>query len=85
MIEHPELKYRAITTKNSKGQHIFGMLVEHREVKTQSCIVFMHGLASNTLEAVPLIDHLLPNTALFAFDFTGSGRSGGNCCTYGLK
>ena len=85
MIDYPELKYRTLTTKNAWGQHIFGMLVDHREAKNQFCIVFMHGFASNTLEAVPLIEHLLPNTALFAFDFTGSGRSGGNCCTYGLK
>ena len=45
----------------------------------------MHGLASNTLEAVGILDHLLPNIALCVFDFAGSGRSRGSICTYGLK
>lgn len=45
----------------------------------------MHGLGSNILEGASLIDHLLPNTALFSFDFSGSGKSTGLFNTYGLK
>jgi pimeloyl-ACP methyl ester carboxylesterase len=84
-MEHPHLSHRPLKVKNSHGETLHGVLVDRRERQADYCIVFMHGLASNTLEAATIIDHLLPNTALFAFDFAGSGRSGGTCCTYGLK
>jgi hypothetical protein len=45
----------------------------------------MHGLASNILEGTCLADHLLPVTALFCFDFSGSGKSAGTVSSYGLK
>jgi hypothetical protein len=85
LIEHPHLTQRRLPVKNRKGEALHAVLFDRRDKKSDYCIVFMHGLASNTLEAVTILDHLLPNTALCAFDFAGSGRSGGSCCTYGLK
>ena len=76
---------RHLTAVNEYNESLYGVLIERRESKSEYCIVFMHGLSSNILEGSTLIDKLLLNTALFCFDFSGSGKSQGSINTYGLK
>lgn len=49
------------------------------------CVVFLHGLGSSRLEALPIVDSLPQDYCLFAFDFAGSGKSEGDNITYGLR
>lgn len=39
------------------------------------CIVYLHGLGSNRMEALSIIPHLPKNYSLFTFDLSASGKS----------
>lgn len=48
------------------------------------CIIYLHGNGSCLLSALDIQRHILPlGIALFAFDFSGSGKSEGDYCSLG--
>ncbi len=57
---------------------------EEREYDRLPCVVYLHGNSSSRAEAVTEAKILLPmNVTLFAFDFTGCGRSEGDYISLG--
>jgi pimeloyl-ACP methyl ester carboxylesterase len=48
------------------------------------CVVYLHGNCSSRLEALPLVDYILPmEMSLFCFDFAGCGLSEGEYVSLG--
>jgi hypothetical protein len=80
-----ELDWKHLKAINGFQEKIYAVLVDWREKKSEYCLIYMHGMGSNTLEGSNLIDYLFPNMALCCFDFSGSGKSQGFCSTYGIK
>jgi pimeloyl-ACP methyl ester carboxylesterase len=72
--------------KNSKKNDLFCSLFRVRDKQQNTCIVYLHGLGSNRLEVLSLL-----NTAgdipydTCSFDFSGSGKSEGYYTSYGLS
>ncbi len=57
---------------------------EERECERLPCVVYLHGNSSSRVEAVGGISYLLPmNICLFAFDFSGCGKSEGDYISLG--
>ena len=57
---------------------------EEREKKDLPCVIYLHGNSSSRCEACSLINFLLPkNICLFAFDFSGCGKSEGEYISLG--
>lgn len=57
---------------------------EEREYPRLPCVVYLHGNSSSRCEVVPNLKYLLPlNITVFAFDFTGCGRSEGEYISLG--
>ena len=56
---------------------------EEREYVRLPCVIYLHGNSSSRCEAVAEIKYLLPlNITVFAFDFSGCGKSQGEYCYY---
>lgn len=52
--------------------------------RASPCVVYLHGNCSSRLEALDVLDELLPRGfSVFCFDFTGSGHSDGEYVTLG--
>lgn len=81
--KHRTIKH--ITTHNQHQESLYAILIKSKPRPSPYCILFMHGLASNILEASNIIDYLPHNIDLCCFDFSGSGKSGGKYNTYGYK
>jgi pimeloyl-ACP methyl ester carboxylesterase len=48
------------------------------------CVIYLHGNSSCRLEALTVIDHVLPlRFSVFAFDFSGRGLSEGDYVSFG--
>ena len=57
---------------------------EEREYTRLPCVVYLHGNSSSRCEAVSEIKYLLPlNITVFAFDFSGCGKSQGEYISLG--
>ena len=57
---------------------------EEREYDQLPCVIYLHGNSSSRLEALGQLKHLLPlNITVFAFDFSGSGKSEGDYISLG--
>ena len=57
---------------------------EEREYVRLPCVVYLHGNSSSRCEAVAEIKYLLPlNITVFAFDFSGCGKSQGEYISLG--
>ena len=57
---------------------------EEREYPRLPCVIYLHGNSSSRCEVIPEIKYLLPkNITLFAFDFSGCGRSEGDYISLG--
>ena len=57
---------------------------EEREYEQLPCVIYLHGNSSSRLEALGQIKHLLPlNITVFAFDFSGCGKSEGQYISLG--
>ena len=57
---------------------------EEREYPRLPCVIYLHGNSSSRCEVIPEIKYLLPrNITLFAFDFSGCGRSEGEYISLG--
>lgn len=53
---------------------------------SDTCLIYCHGLGSNKLEILPVIDGIGQSGFHFcAFDFAGSGRSEGKYTTFGVR
>ena len=58
---------------------------EEREYQRLPCVIYLHGNSSSRCEAVAELKFLLPlNITVFAFDFSGCGRSEGNYISLGF-
>lgn len=78
--------HSSIRLKNSRGLTLQCSFYEpfKSTQKASPCIVFLHGNSSSRVEALPLLDFILPqNFSLFCFDFSGSGKSEGEYVTLG--
>jgi alpha/beta superfamily hydrolase len=50
------------------------------------CVIYLHGNCSSRVEGVQAANVLLPmNITVFAFDFSGCGKSEGEWVTLGYK
>ena len=57
---------------------------EEREYTRLPCVIYLHGNSSSRCEAVAEIKYLLPlNITVFAFDFSGCGKSQGEYISLG--
>lgn len=57
---------------------------KEEESKPMPCVVYMHGNCSSRLEALDLLEPLLPlGLSLFCFDFAGCGMSEGDFVSLG--
>jgi hypothetical protein len=57
---------------------------EEREYDQLPCVIYLHGNSSSRLEALGQLKYLLPlNITVFAFDFSGSGKSEGDYISLG--
>ena len=57
---------------------------EEREYDLLPCVIYLHGNSSSRLEALGQLKHLLPlNITVFAFDFSGCGKSEGDYISLG--
>ena len=57
---------------------------EEREFERLPCVVYLHGNSSSRCEAVSEVKYLLPmNITVFAFDFSGCGKSEGDYISLG--
>ena len=57
---------------------------EEREYPRLPCIIYLHGNSSSRCEVIPEIKYLLPkNITIFAFDFSGCGKSEGDYISLG--
>ena len=57
---------------------------EEREYTRLPCIIYLHGNSSSRCEVIPEIKYLLPkNITVFAFDFSGCGKSEGDYISLG--
>lgn len=57
---------------------------EEREHPRLPCVIYLHGNSSSRCEVIPEVRYLLPrNITVFAFDFTGCGRSEGDYISLG--
>lgn len=57
-----------------------------KNMYSDTCIVYAHGLGSNKIEVLPLVECFKDtHFHVCAFDFSGSGRSDGEYTTYGLR
>ena len=57
---------------------------EEREYVRLPCVIYLHGNSSSRCEAVAEIKYLLPlNITVFAFDFSGCGKSQGEYISLG--
>jgi pimeloyl-ACP methyl ester carboxylesterase len=74
------------------NKHNFNLQCSHFEPLDQDgvaknnipCVIYLHGNCSSRLEAVDLVDFLLPkNMSLFCFDFAGCGQSEGEYISLG--
>lgn len=57
---------------------------EIKEIKSEYCVVYLHGNSSSRFEALQLIPLLIPSfITVFAFDFSGCGLSEGEYISLG--
>ena len=57
---------------------------EEREYELLPCVIYLHGNSSSRLEVLGQLKHLLPlNITVFAFDFSGCGKSEGDYISLG--
>lgn len=57
---------------------------QERECDQLPCVIYLHGWCSNRCEATHHIKYLLPkNMTVFAFDFSGCGKSEGKYISMG--
>lgn len=75
---HESLKCTLIRRAKTKNRYKENNLNE-------KCIIYLHGLGSNRLEALTIAQYMPKNYCLCMFDMSGSGKSEGNFVTYGLK
>ena len=62
----------------------FEPLESNRKWDTMPCVIYMHGNASNRMEAFELVEYFLSsNITLFCFDFPGCGNSEGEYISLG--
>lgn len=60
--------------------------VREADAPAAPCVVYLHGNGSCRVEATMLLGHLIPyGLSLFAFDFSGSGRSDGEYISLGVN
>ena len=58
---------------------------EERDYDQLPCVIYLHGNSSSRLEAIGQLKYLLPlNITVFAFDFSGCGKSEGEYISLGL-
>ena len=64
---------------NPAGLKLIGSIWREQGSDPTACVIFLHSLGTNQFECVNLVPFLCtPELALFAFDFSGSGRSEGD-------
>lgn len=81
---NPSIKCHHAYVKNKRGESLDTLIIKNSFSDT--CIIYAHGLGSNKMEALPLVE-CFKNSGfhICAFDFSGSGRSEGEYTTYGLR
>lgn len=77
-----------IDIKNKRGLNIkcshFEPVETDRHWENLPCVIYLHANASSRLEALELVDRLVPqNITVFCFDFPGCGLSEGEYISLG--
>lgn len=83
LLMHPDIRSSALKIPNSRNHHID--VLHLKQNRSDSCILYAHGLGSNKLEALPIAKYFLKQGCdVCSFDFSGSGKSEGEITTYGI-
>ena len=87
-LHHRNYKRTDLIIHNKRNQKLKCSLWEpfdeEREYDQLPCVIYLHGNSSSRLEALGQLKHLLPlNITVFAFDFSGSGKSEGDYISLG--
>lgn len=71
------LKATLIRQKTSLLEKVQQDFANNKEkcVIEDKCIIYLHGLGSNRMEALSIIPHLPKYYSLFTFDLSASGKS----------
>jgi len=70
---------------NEKGNEIHASLFSHDSTKDLPCIIYLHSHSASRIEGLPILEHLNEQFSLCLIDFSGSGNSGGDFVTLGIK
>jgi alpha-beta hydrolase superfamily lysophospholipase len=72
--------------KNPAGETLFGSFYHAPHPHNNSCVIYLHGNASNQLEGVSVVSAFIPlGISVFCFDFSGCGRSTAQYVTLGFQ
>ena len=87
-INHKYYKRTDFSITNKRGLKLvcsfWEPFDEEREYTRLPCVIYLHGNSSSRCEAVAEIKYLLPlNITVFAFDFSGCGKSQGEYISLG--
>ena len=87
-INHKYYKRTDLSITNKRGLKLvcsfWEPFDEEREYTRLPCVIYLHGNSSSRCEAVAEIKYLLPlNITVFAFDFSGCGKSQGEYISLG--
>ena len=87
-INHKYYKRTDFSITNKRGLKLmcsfWEPLDEERDYVRLPCVIYLHGNSSSRCEAVSEIKYLLPlNITVFAFDFSGCGKSQGEYISLG--
>lgn len=78
------IKRTDFTIKNQENKTLFCSHFTVEGEEKAPCVVYLHGNCSCRLEALPLLDLLLPKgLSLCTFDFAGCGMSEGEYVSLG--
>ena len=87
-INHKYYKRTDFSKTNKRGLKLvcsfWEPFDEEREYTRLPCVIYLHGNSSSRCEAVAELKYLLPlNITVFAFDFSGCGKSQGEYISLG--
>ena len=73
---HPDIRSSNFKIVNPRNHHLD--VLHLKQNKSDSCILYAHGLGSNKLEALPIAkDFMKQGCDVCSFDFSASGKSEG--------
>ena len=79
------IQRKPVTFKNKRDMNIVGSFYAPNEkIPEMSCVIYLHGNASNQLEGTFLVPIFIPaGVAVLCFDFSGCGMSDGEFISLG--